>query len=73
LSRFLSDNVNGEDSSQGRKSSKTINSIVKFSKEPLHVGKSLGVKVIDKEEVTLERITRSLKRDRKALTKPKTN
>ena len=73
MSRVLAENVSRKDSPQASKSSKTTKSIAKLAKESLDMGKLLGMKVIDKEEVALKRITSSLKNKRKARINQRTN
>ena len=44
-----------------------------MAKEFLEVGNLLGTTIIDKEEIALKRMTRSLKKERKALINEATN
>jgi len=55
-----------EGSPQSNKSSETTESMNKLALESLHLGEILELKVIDKKEVALKRITSGLKKERKA-------
>ena len=66
LCSLLSFNGNREVSPQLNKSSETVESMAKLVLESLEIGELLGVKVIDKKEVALKRITSALKKERKA-------
>jgi len=72
LSSFASFNGSREDSPQSSKSPKTTENIAKLAKESLDIGEILGVKVIDKKEAALKRITSSLKEQRRVRASQKT-
>ena len=73
--KILSRVATGKGTREGgpQESEKTTVSMAKLAKESINVGKLLGLKVIDKEEAALKRITKSLKSERKARLNQKTN
>ena len=65
LSSVSSFNGSREFSPQSITSSKTTESMAKLALESLEIGKLFGVKVSDKKEAVLKRITSGLKKERK--------
>ena len=53
-------------SKSASQASQLLGSILQLAKEALEMGESLGVRGVENNSATIERITRSLKRNRKA-------